>query len=570
MNKIKVLVVLKDKLFNGSRYHRLQYPFSKINGKEFEGKEFAIDFEVFNENTLKKAEEYNIFIYHWDIACSIVELGELQSKGIKIIYSIDDSFEVEERNINFQDRFLRLYTKGRVIQSLLNADAVIVSTDRLMLKYKEFNDNIAILPNFLDPEDFKIEKKKSEKLRVGFIGSASHIDNFLSLKGVVNRLAKNKKIVENVQFVLCGNDNSTGWQQIVKMFFVKKGLDVKVVDYDMSENYIKMYENLDVCLLPMLPTDFNFCRSALKLNECAITNTLPIGSVYYNAKELKAIAVCDSPVDYEKTIEALLDKEMYNSALKHITEQNLKDADFNKRFENTKLVLGTVYNENLNPVLNNVKIWGLKYKEEQPTEYTPVMNTNKNTGWRFEYNVFLDKLQEIKESEQEYFGFLSWKFGQKTQMSRNIVYKSLIKSKYQEYDFINLSRSYWKNTGEYLKFSFKQHPELEKLLTKVLNNLGKELDFKQLPEIYTYSNFFLMKKENWIDYLENWIIPSLNYMESEIWTEVNIDANYKSGISSEELFKNTGCHFYSYPTFILERLIIFYIQDKNLKYNSLI
>ena len=567
MEKIKILAITKE---GGSGYHRINYPFNKINGIDLDEKEINVDFKQFSEEVFKTATEYDILLYHWDIAVNITDLGNLKSKGVKIIYSIDDSPNIEEDNSNFQNPFLRQYIKGRVIQHILNADAVIVSTERLLLQCKEFNANIAVLPNFLDPKDFKIEKKESEKLRIGIMGSASHISNFLSLKGVINRLAKNKEIVKNCEFWLCGEDSSSGWKEIVKMFKVKKGLSVNVVPYSSVTDYIKMYENLDVCLMPLLLTDFNLCRSSLKLNECAVTNTLPVGSSLYNLKELKGIVVAETPLEYEKTILQLLDRNYFNKVLKYVTEVNLKDADFEKRFKNTKSVIGAVYNNDLSTKLDNIKIYGLKYKEEQDTEYTPVLNQNKTTGWRFEYNSFINKLDEIKEGKEGYYGFLSWKFSQKTHMTKEILYKSLIKSKYEDYDFINLSRSYWKNTGEYLKFSFNQHPELETLLNKILKNLGQELDFKKLPEVHTYSNFFIMKKENWIDYLENWVIPSLNYMENEIWEEVNVDANYKSGISSEELFENTGCKFYNMVTFLLERLIIFYIQNKNLKAISLI
>jgi hypothetical protein len=72
-----------------------------------------------------------------------------------------------------------------------------------------------------------------------------------------------------------------------------------------------------------------------------------------------------------------------------------------------------------------------------------------------------------------------------------------------------------------------------------------------------------MKTELYIDYVDNWIIPALDYMENEIWEEVNVDANYK-GVGKEKLKELTGLEFYNMVTFVLERLILFYIRDKKL------
>ena len=75
-----------------------------------------------------------------------------------------------------------------------------------------------------------------------------------------------------------------------------------------------------------------------------------------------------------------------------------------------------------------------------------------------------------------------------------------------------------------------------------------------------------MKSEYYKDYINNWIVPALDYMENtSFWYEVNKDAQYKGGLTPEQLKETLGLDFYSFPTFILERLILFYIHNKNLK-----
>ena len=105
------------------------------------------------------------------------------------------------------------------------------------------------------------------------------------------------------------------------------------------------------------------------------------------------------------------------------------------------------------------------------------------------------------------------------------------------------------------------------LLERVLKNLGKDFDY--YDEDYTYSNFFIMKKEFMIDYIENWIIPALEFMENDIWNEINVDANYE-GVGRQKLKELTNLDFYNYTSFVLERLIIVYIKEKQLRVLNLL
>jgi len=265
----------------------------------------------------------------------------------------------------------------------------------------------------------------------------------------------------------------------------------------------------------------------------------------------------------------LLDKQYYQNALDHIVKANTEDADFEKRIHNTKATLLAVALEDLAPKLDNVKIHSIVYdNEKQVVEYTPYDNsgirTEEQKSWRFEYNPIIDIVSKGGDPEA-YLGIFSWKFLSKTAMSKSILYKTLNMQKYNDYDFISLSRAYWKSPKEYLEFSFSHHPKLEVLLNRVLDHLGKSEYHK---EEYVYSNFFLMKTKYWEDYVENWIKPALEFMEND--PEYFENANYSSGLDPVKLKELTGLEYYTYHTFVLERLILYYIQDKGLKIKKIL
>lgn len=151
-NTIKVLAVVNNE---ATRFHRFIYPFDKIKGTEFNGYKFEIDYREFSENLLDDIENYNIFTYHWDVNLSIQKLADIQARGLKILYSIDDYWRYSPNHPYFNNELVNNYTENRVKQHILNADAVMVTTERLALQVMKYNDNVAILPNFLDSSDYK-------------------------------------------------------------------------------------------------------------------------------------------------------------------------------------------------------------------------------------------------------------------------------------------------------------------------------------------------------------------------------------------------------------------------------
>ncbi len=566
---VKVLVITKKN--SGAHYHRLEYPFKKINGSKLDEVEFNITFTLFLEDTFKKCFDYDIVIYHWDVPMNITQIGELQTKGVRIIYSLDDYFHFSEFHPYINTDFQRKHVANVVKKHLLNADVVITTTPQLAINCLEYNDNVAVLPNFIDSADFTFkEKVKSDKLRVGIIGSLSNCPNYMLLKGVINRIAANKELASKCEFYICGIEKGNpDWDRVIKMFTVKKNLTVHVREFLPLETYLDGYSELDVCLIPLEDTEFNRCKSALHLQECAITNTLPVGSSFYALKELKGIVVCEEAMQYEQTLIKLLDKDYYNNLLKYITDINLKDADFEKRFQDTKVVLKATIEEDMSTKLDNVNITQIVYNENQPVEYNKYDNSFRNKlehkTWGFEYNVFLDICkQDLKE---DYIGIFSWKFSKKTGFTKNILYKTLKHYKYENYDFINLSRNYWKNGREYLQFSEEQHPGLLERLEEVCNAVN--LKVYSNPTTVNYSNFYLMKKEYFQDYANNYVIPALEYMETKP-ERFMVDAQYQGGLSSEKLKEVSELDFYTFHTFILERLILMYLENKNLKVLNLI
>jgi len=566
MKEFKVLGILDD---SGSKYHRVFLTLRDLDGKIIkigeEDRVIRVIYKTCETNKQIITEEdvngIDVLWTNWGITTSDVQISQLKSKyGFKTILDVDDVWD-DKTHPYFVEGWEHFVVRGSIL-----ADYVTTTNNYLAAKLFKYNKNIAIIPNIL-PKDWNQftgkpeEKKFNGKLRLGLFGSPSHIPDWRLFKSILNRLADNKNIKDNCEFVLAGVDIP----EITQMFAKKKGIKTVSLPYKTPETYMELLNEVDVVLQPLVVNPHNIGKSALKIIESSVKDCIFLGSELYEGKEFTAYFKCEKPIDYEKTIEMLLEKGNYEKLLDHTKTANLADNKYEERVEFTRELLEVMSNKV--DTQSDIKIWSLKYKEEQGADFEEVLNPKREKGWRFEYNVMLDKLQDIKDGKEEYYGFLSWKFPYKTGIFKNLLVELLKDAKYQEADFINLSKKWWDSSGKYLEFSYNHHLKLEEILTKVLNNLNQSSEYSN---VYTYSNFFLMKKENWVDYLENWVVPSLEYMENEIWDEVNVDANYVTGISSEQLMESAGVGYYNYVTFVLERLIIFYIKSKNLKTINLI
>ena len=127
---------------------------------------------------------------------------------------------------------------------------------------------------------------------------------------------------------------------------------------------------------------------------------------------------------------------------------------------------------------------------------------------------------------------------------------------YYDIDFMENQKP---NTEE----DFKQITELMK---EVVEKVGLTWDVK--TETTNYSNFFILKTELYKDFVNNYCIPALEYMESDDRFIVNF--TYDVGLSKELLKEHTELEHYPMIPFIMERLILFYISSKQFKTLNLI
>ncbi len=214
------------------------------------------------------------------------------------------------------------------------------------------------------------------------------------------------------------------------------------------------------------------------------------------------------------------------------------------------------YIQSLNkPTDLNIDIYGICFKDTQNTEYNRIDNKVSSIAeksYLFEYNVILNT-----PIVNDYTGFFSWKFRAKTGMNKRVLFNLLLEKEYTQYDVINICEPLPK---PYLEFSESNHKGFIGLFTSICTDLGLKVSE---PKHTIYSNFFIAKKEVFIEY-QNLLRQAVELLETKYREQAWEDSGYNA-LKKDRLKEVTGLDYYPMHTFILERLLSVWIDNKGLK-----
>ena len=324
MSKIKILAIPSDK--HGVGKFRIMDPYKLIGEKFADDVHVDISFNVEDDDQLFL--NYDIVVFHTFIhqtthEHNINRIKWLQKQGIKVIMDIDDLWFVDQRHPMYHA--IKNSKIGEMkVEMLKLADYVTTTTpifaktikDRLNVK------NVLIFPNAVNDEESQFQPKpiKSDKIRFGWLGGSSHLQDIELLANGISTIHNSHK--DKVQFVLCGFDlrgnvteinpqtgekrqrpiqpTETVWYRYEKIFTD----DYKVIseEYktylnmftdapfnDVNEpyrrrwtqeinSYANNYNMFDVSLAPLVESDFNVNKSQLKVIEAGFHKKAIIAS----------------------------------------------------------------------------------------------------------------------------------------------------------------------------------------------------------------------------------------------------------------------------------------------------
>ncbi len=294
--KIFVMPLARD----GCSHYRIHKPYKAMND---DGIIFFEASDLETSYALKYLEECDYVLCRQGHAGAIKKLDPIfKSDGRKLsvildmddyIFDIDPYSEVYElygtKEVKHGDQWLwkdgvninikKNIELAETIKAFIRrADILTVSTERLKEKFKEYNNNIIVVPNAIDPKDwvvpnFKERDNLHNEFRVGWTGGISHYSDWYEIKDDIEKIAKE---FPQVKFVIGG----------VKFDGIFK--NIKNLEYwdwvdATGHGFRTAMMDLDLAIIPLKDSEFNANKSCIK---------------FYEFSSLKVPTICSNVAPY--------------------------------------------------------------------------------------------------------------------------------------------------------------------------------------------------------------------------------------------------------------------------------
>jgi len=249
-----------------------------------------------------------------------------------------------EKGFSIKDNYCRYRSQKDLFKIV---DAVTVTNDFLRDKFieesPELKGKIISIPNTINFDLFKpFPKKPSDKIRIGWVTSSSHLNEIWMVKNIFNRLFK--KYGDKILFVQLGD--------IVELQKVFNKDQMEFHRFiDISVYPLKLASlNLDIGIAPLVDDEFNSCKSSLKWSEYASMKVPTVCSdmqPYSCIEEGKTGFLAKTEDDFVEKISKLIDDE----TLRREVGQNAYDKNFKDyNLENNVVKLVKFYEDTYNRV----------------------------------------------------------------------------------------------------------------------------------------------------------------------------------------------------------------------------
>jgi len=216
-------------------------------------------------------------------------IARVRLTGARLIYDLDDDLldSVALQKRGYRGDVKDLAARVRFLAAA--ADIMTVSSSALVERLGEFNPNIAMIPNALDSDlwklrsddvsPLKIEKTtKRQRITIGYVGTPTHGDDLAIIRNSALHLQNLHGA--KIDFQIVG-----GFQTQSDHFGTHVALPKKN-DYPSFVRWLKSNFHWDIALVPLVDEEFNIAKSYLKFLECAALGAAIICS---NTKEYSSV-----------------------------------------------------------------------------------------------------------------------------------------------------------------------------------------------------------------------------------------------------------------------------------------
>lgn len=333
--KIKVLMFPSDNA--GVGHYRQIWPAQEIENSY--GDEFFVEINLDFQN-IEYYKQFDIIHFHRQLGPYenlSAFVSELRKHGVITVMDIDD-YWIPAKTHPMYVAAMNEKLPEKITSAFKTVDYVSTTTDIFARYIKKYNENVIVIPNGIDmsqPMWSYEDTRKTDKVRISWIGGSSHLADLEKLITSMNMLHSDNSLKDKYQIVLCGydtrgfmtevgpngeylntrkiNPNETIWNKFEEIFTNKYDSRIVSEDYKKylskctnteyqgadvySGSYVRRwtlpltrygehYNYCDVCLAPLAENVFNEVKSELKIIEAGLTKKALIAQDFGIYKQL--------------------------------------------------------------------------------------------------------------------------------------------------------------------------------------------------------------------------------------------------------------------------------------------
>jgi len=288
------------------------------------------------------------FFHDYDLIVSssvISKLGnqellwkQLKRIGIPVVIDRDDTWVLPHSHPMFNE-WKRGQRAEHILYNLKQATLVTTTTDYLANIIGNFNKNVEVLPNGIDFEQpqFKVDDKVREfkspdMIHIGWSGSITHKQDVELLDTPFYELLHDQDLIDKYRLILSGYvEKDPTWDYYEKVFTSNWKIDVnqyaRINAMDVN-TYASAYDAMDIGLIPLRHTEFNICKSNLKMLEMGAKGLAVIVSqnpVYQNIGLNNKNCIFVEKKDWYRAMKKLINNEELRTELATNLYNEVKD-----------------------------------------------------------------------------------------------------------------------------------------------------------------------------------------------------------------------------------------------------
>lgn len=274
---------------SGCMWYRTEHPMKALEAEGIAAELLPINGDI-EESTIDSLMSVHFYGAHPFSMEPVIRY--LKSKGIRIVYDMDDALDLIDPSNPFYHSVKR--DSGSARQMVAHCDILTASTPQIAsyaLRELGCAAPIKVVPNCYVREEWDYERKDHEGIRIGFAGASPHVSDLIEAIPSIRNLQSKYP----VKFYIMGFGSSdyASWYREYRYIAQPEATEelrkldellstiqyewVPFVDYSLYPKTL-IGLSLDIGICPLKDTPFNNCRSASKAMEYALAGALALAS----------------------------------------------------------------------------------------------------------------------------------------------------------------------------------------------------------------------------------------------------------------------------------------------------